>query len=1240
MTFRRFLPFCAVIALVFCSWSQPVFAQSGSDIIRGRVTGPDSQPVPNVVVKATSYSGSVTKTARTDKNGRYTIIFVNGEGDYWMEFAALGFVPKRFEIKKVGEEEVMLADTRLASSIATLDQVTVTANGVRALTNRNATSNDVGGGDRALTTTAQLPPDQQGNLAALASTTPGVQLIPGMDGASDMFSALGLSGDQNNTSFNGLGSGINTLPPDAQVRLSFNQFPWDVSRGGFSGAQVSITSIPGSNYSFRNQTGYGTAPELQWTDEDADSTGQKSTTLRYGGSARGPIAMDKAFYNGAYSFQRRFADALTLLNASDVGLAAAGVAADSVTRLLSILNSKNVPVSVARAPSLNATDQISVQSNIDLTPSSSGTGHAFTLGTNGFYSQTKPTAGGFGGFGGAGSLLTTVPSRTSSNEIKFGSASLRHSNYFWFGILSQSNLGLSVQRVSSTPYFEFPSGSVRVNSTLADGSSSIRNLSFGGSQAPFTQNIESAQLSNTLSWYSGNNKHAIKLTSNITREHNTNNANNNLLGSYTFNSLADLEAGRPASFTRTLNAIRTNSDQVTAGISLGDAWRPHARVQVQYGIRADANKFLYEPNNNPAIKRVFGIDNDYVPNAIYVSPRVGMQWTYGNAPQVAFVPGAARPPLAVIHAGIGVFQNVGPATLINGSVANTGLPNSTQSLACIGNAAPTPDWDNYLNDLGTLPTTCADGTSGTVFSTGAPSATAFNRDYRQPRSLRSAIDWSSPVLDNRFVLGAQAVYSYNLNQTGTVDLNLNATPRFTLGSEGGRPVFAPASSIVSATGNISTVATRVDTSFQRMTLQSSDLRSTSTNFVFKLVPVTANKYLKWQFTYSLLDVRDQFNGFSSTVGNPFDKEWGPYLNSGRHQFQLTWNSLPLFDLMYFNVAVGVKSGRRFTPMVAGDINGDGGFFNDRAFVFSPSALTDPAAQTAMQSLLDNGATAAKDCLRKQLGTLATRGSCQAPWVTTTNMNVSFNPQKLGLPKRLTINLAFTNPLGIADLIVNGSKDAKGWGQEIAPDQNLLFVRGFDPSTNRFKYEVNERFGSTRPQQAINRTPAYASLSFGFDIGAPRERQILTQRLDMGRSRPGTKQTAPNLKSLGSSSIPNPMALILTQQDSLKLNRKQADSLASLSRKFTQFADSVWTPVSRYLESVPDHYSRDEAYGRYVAAREVTIERLIQLVPDVKKLLTSSQRRKLPPQITNYLDTRVLKFLKSSSAGDISPFMFR
>src|SRR4029079_18692407 len=243
-----------------------------------------------------------------------------------------------------------------------------------------------GGGKKPLTSnSAAVPPDQGGNLAAMASTVAGIQRIPGMDGQADMFSAFGLSGDQNNTTFNGLGSGVSALPPDAQVRVTFSQFPADPARGGFSGAQINVMSIPGSNFSFRGVSGYGTGPDLQWTDAGAYSSGQKSTTLRFGGNLRGPLQVDKSFYNASYSAQRTFADMLTLLNTSPTGLQSAGVAADSAARLLTILHGKSVPVSISNVPTLRATDNLNYQANIDFTPSSSGTGNSLTLGVFGGY---------------------------------------------------------------------------------------------------------------------------------------------------------------------------------------------------------------------------------------------------------------------------------------------------------------------------------------------------------------------------------------------------------------------------------------------------------------------------------------------------------------------------------------------------------------------------------------------------------------------------------------------------------------------------------------------------------------------------------------------------------------------------------------------------------------------------------------------------------------------------------------
>jgi hypothetical protein len=323
-------------------------------------------------------------------------------------------------------------------------------------------------------------------------------------------------------------------------------------------------------------------------------------------------------------------------------------------------------------------------------------------------------------------------------------------------------------------------------------------------------------------------------------------------------------------------------------------------------------------------------------------------------------------------------------------------------------------------------------------------------------------------------------------------------------------------------------------------------------------------------------------------------------------------------------------------MVGGDVNGDG-FANDRAFVFAPA---DSALGASMRSLLDAASPRVRNCIERQINTLATRGSCQAPWVATAVLQAKFNPAKLGLPKRATLGLTVQNPLGVADLLLHGDDELRGWGQAIPPDQNLLFVRGFDPATNRFRYDINERFGSTRPRESATRSLPFLSIGLTIDVGVPRERQVLSQRLDMGRGSEGVKQTAASLKQIGMSVIPNPILLILQQQDSLNLTQRQADSLAWLSRKYAVFADSVWTPISNRLAALPDHYDSGEAWTAFVSARQKTVDYLLTIVPHVKGVLTPGQRRKLPPQLAIYLDERILKFLRSSSAGDASSLLSR
>ena len=50
---------------------------------------------------------------------------------------------------------------------------------------------------------------------------------------------------------------------------------------------------------------------------------------------------------------------------------------------------------------------------------------------------------------------------------------------------------------------------------------------------------------------------------------------------------------------------------------------------------------------------------------------------------------------------------------------------------------------------------------------------------------------------------------------------------------------------------------------------------------------------------------------------------------------LRWSDFPIFDLVYLTADVQLLSGQKYTPMIAGDVNGDGSV-NDRAFVFDPT----------------------------------------------------------------------------------------------------------------------------------------------------------------------------------------------------------------------------------------------------------------------------------------------------------------
>ena len=319
----------------------------------------------------------------------------------------------------------------------------------------------------------------------------------------------------------------------------------------------------------------------------------------------------------------------------------------------------------------------------------------------------------------------------------------------------------------------------------------------------------------------------------------------------------------------------------------------------------------------------------------------------------------------------------------------------------------------------------------------------------------------------------------------------------------------------------------------------------------------------------------------------------------------------------------------FTPVVAGDVNGDGRF-NDRAFVFDPSTAADPQVGSDMSALLASGSSTVRRCLRTQVGRIAARNSCRGPWTMSMFASLTVDGYRLRLPWRLSPTITIANPLTGIDALVHGTRRMRGWGGAPVGDPRLLFTRGFDPTTLAYRYDVNGRFGETRYSHGGAAAPLSVTLNLAVDVGPRSEREHFRETLRQGRDRSAARPTEEMLRvALLSGGVSDPLHAVLREADQIGLSVRQVDSLAALSRIFELASDSIWSPTLRYLETLPPAPDLDAAWEVFMQARLRQLDLLIRLAPLATSQLTLAQRRALPPYAAAYLDVRGLQRMRRS-----------
>ena len=1178
-------------------------AQIRPETIRGRVTSDSGVAIVGATVSATMAPDRSFLQATTDSSGRFSIHFTAGTGDYLIHVSAVGYRTFRQRLTRAPGDTSLTIDVKLTPAVTQLAAVKVKASKPRP---SRGGSDDTGAAEQQQEGVfAAVAPGDEGNLAAIANA------IPGAVSRGDGLSVLGLSGSQSNTTLNGMAFGGASLPRDARMDVSVATSTYDPARGGFSGGQTSVSLGAGSPFLSRRAHLTLDAPPLQTPGPFGDQLGQRYTSVNGSIGGSGEWVENKWYYNSALQVSRRSADAPSLLTVGGAALAAAGVAPDSVARLVRLLGVQQLPVTSTSVPGSAVSQVASFVTRIDHAPYKPGTYDANieTWNVSVFGNVADDQAQAFSPL--------AVPTRGGGHRSLFAGTQIDYSRYFG-DVLSDLRTSLSTNRDRGTPYLRAPGGNVLVSSVLPTGDAAIAGLAFGGNGAlDYDRSSWTWQTINETKWYAKGRPHRLKLTLDSRLDGYSHSAPEDLLGTFSFASLAALEAGQPSSFSRTLSAPTRTGGEWSGFIALGDYWRVTRSLQVLYGARLEGNRFTTPLAENSAVASAFGASTAHAPNTVHLSPRAGFTWYFGHEPggqgfRVSQIAKQTLMPTMMLRGGIGEFRNLLPPTLLSDASAANGLPGGVSRITCIGEAVPTPQWEDYLTGAAAIPVTCANGAPSS-FSDAAPSVRLFDRSYDAPRSWRANVAWMRTW--KRLGWMVDGTWSLNLNQPGTVDLNFAGTPRFTLAEEGGRPVFVSPASIVPATGVLSPVEARVTQAFGRVVSSRSDLRSVSRQLTVQVTPQEFGRYF-YSLAYTLGDMRADARGFDGAAfGAPTVRERAPGDLDVRHQVIASLGrSLP--HGMSFSLFGRIMSGTPYTPRIAGDVNGDG-LSNDRAFIFDPKGVSDAALASGMRSLLDDAPSQARACLMEQLGRPASRNSCRGPWTATLNARIGLY-NRFGFTKRgFNATLHLTNPLGGLDQLLHGSNHLQGWGGAALPDPTLLTVRGFDPAAKRYIYEVNPRFGSTRATQQLARVPFRATLDFMFDLGVPLAKQQAIKLLAPGRhGHAGTRLPIDTIMVKLKRQVPDVYDVVMEESDSLLLSRDQVDSLKAAQVGYHARIDSLWRTTATTLSAYGDDYDADVAMHLLDDATEQAWLIGRDQIPTLERILSPLQIRLSPWVVTS------------------------
>lgn len=1052
--------------------------------LSGVVLNSAGQPVAGAKVTITNMPTATVIQVTTDARGNFSREGLRPGGPYTVEVEAPNLATATVTgIDLAVESGAYVPVTLSAPDVVQMEKLTVRANATSMLFDPMTTDKNTFINNREIQDMVRADRTIGGLLAGdpniIYNRSPAQQSIT-VDGINNRYNQIMVDGvsvsDPFGMNSNNMAAQNNVIPLSAVQGVSVSSSPYNVRKGGFTGAFVNVVTKSGGNdfhgqafYSFQNQ---GMAGQ-KLGDTRYPSGDFKNQT--YGIELDGPIIPKKLFF--MIDFEQRLfeqppatpmypLDDGTMQQLMD-GIATlnSGVAANG-----NIINTGTVPLKPGSAstPNGNTVKDTTAMAKLTWQVDDNNTvvlGYKYTDGT-------RPTYPGFSSNSNSFSFSNSWYNRYIKNTAFTGEWDSHWSDKLY------TELSVSYSKYESTNSYDNPQPEIIINGVpvlTATGSSSNASVTMGTDYS-YQLNYLSVKTKTgeLFAQYKLGGGHTLEGGIQFSSADAYNIFVQNNAGYYVFNTWA-MFTGYVAGTSQQIYTYRNNAlvpgvdpsadfTENRLGVYLRDNWRAANNLNFDIGVRLDDpiissspafNKAFYDSAKLRAYYNNDGFRNDTTYDGqMVIQPRIGFNW------QPKINDGKYK---TTIRGGAGLFMGSMPRVFLGNSYSNTGFNYTTYNFT--GTGAANPNYPVLSTDPKDQPTNVA--------ATAQQTVNFISPDFKLPTRWKAniAIDQELPWWG--MVLTAELNGSKVVNDIIYKSINIKSNANGEAAPDG-RPMYWAAYNATTGTG--SSYGNAVDSAFSTSSMEMLNTNKGSTDaFTLSLKrPMKADGW-QWMIAYVNTHVREvgfanaQVASSNWNARTVFDPNNSTGVHRGdaevRNRYMVTiTKKLNLFSFGTTTITLtgNRKSGLPYSLVATNDVNGDGNYNGgtngsmtyggDIMYVpeYSQTGVVGGAQMPYMfasEQVRTDFYKLAKAYGLKQGATAPINGQT-FPWVTQLDIHIA---QEVKIPGwRHSIELAF-DMLNLTNLL--NSK----WGVVYGVDENYVKTvpmasMTYNKNTNSYLYD--------------------------------------------------------------------------------------------------------------------------------------------------------------------------------------------